>query len=395
MPLELMIVAGEASGDAHAAELITALRRRHPGLHCFGCGGERMAAAGCELLVSVSQLAVMGLAEVVTHLPRLHRLWRELRQALRRRRPAGIVLVDFPDFNLRLAAAAHAAGIPVVYFISPQLWAWRSGRVKQIRRTVRRMICIFPFEPGFYARQGVEVAGVGHPLVDRIAQARRELPSVADFRAGIGAGSGATLIALLPGSRRRELDYHLPTMLEAAARLRAEPGSGPPCEFVLPVAPTLTAAAVAAIIPERLRPAIHLVASTQMYAALTHSRLAIVASGTATVETAMLGTPMIVVYRLSAWSYWLGRNLVRTPHVAMVNLIADKPVVPELIQSAFRVENVLNWVHRLLPESEQRLQMQQDLALVSQRLGPPGAIERAAEEVERTLRLQPTPARKA
>lgn len=380
MPWEIMIVAGEASGDAHAADLIAALRRRHPDLHFFGCGGERMAAAGCELLVDISQLAVLGLVEVLAHLPRIHRLWRRLRQALLQRRPAGIVLVDFPDFNLRLAKAAHAAGIPAVYFISPQLWAWRSGRVKQVRRNIRRMICIFPFEQDFYAEHGINVAWVGHPLVDRVAAARRQLPDAREWRERLG-GSGAELIALLPGSRKREIEFHLPTMLDAAARLHDEA----PREFVVPVAPTLRQADVAAMIPESLRASVHLVPAAEMYTALAYARLAIVASGTATVETALMGTPMVVVYRLSHLSYGLGRRLVRTPYVAMVNLIAGGGVVPELIQSHFRAEVIVDWAHRLLPAGQERLQMLRALEQIRERLGPPGAIDRAAREVELAL----------
>ncbi|HUX66790.1 MAG TPA: lipid-A-disaccharide synthase [Terriglobales bacterium] len=387
---EIMIVAGEASGDAHAAELIAALRQLHPPLRFFGCGGERMAAAGCELLVSSSELAVMGLVEVLAHLPRLHRLWRRLRQALLQRRPRGLILVDFPDFNLRLAAAARAASIPVVYFVSPQIWAWRRRRVKLIRRDVARMICIFPFEQAFYARQGLEVASVGHPLVERVERARASLPSAPAWRARLGAAPAAELIALLPGSRQRELDFHLPVLLAAAAQLR-QASAAPPPEFVLPVAPHLSAAAIAAALPPALAPFLHLVPAAELYPALAHARLAFVASGTATVETALLATPMVVVYRLSPLSYRLGRRLVRTPHVAMVNLIAERAVVPELLQADLHPAALLAWAQRLLPDTAERRQMLADLAQVRLRLGPPGAIARAAAEVAATLHLPPSP----
>ena len=379
--MEIMVVAGEASGDAHAAELIQALRRRRPTLRFFGCGGDHMAAAGCELLVHTRELAVMGLVEVVRHLPRLRARLRLLRRALQARRPAGVILVDFPDFNLRLAAAARSAGIPAVYFISPQVWAWRSGRVKQIRRTIRRMICIFPFEPAFYARHGIAVAGVGHPLVERIELARRALPTEAAFRAQLGLDATAEIVALLPGSRKRELDFHLDTMLEAARRLHAERH----VEFVLPVAASVPHADLEAAIPPPLRPYVHLTTAADAYAALAYARLAIVASGTATVEAALWGAPMIVVYRLSAWTYRLGRRLVRTPHVAMVNLIAEKAAVPELIQADFQPEAIVAWARRLLNEGEERRRMEADLAEVRTRLGSPGAIDRAAQEVEEAL----------
>ena len=379
--MEMMIVAGEASGDAHAAELMAELRRRRPDLHFFGCGGERMAAAGCEILVSSAELGLVGLFEVLAHLPRVYGLLRRLRQALRQRRPAAVILVDFPDFNLRLARTAHRCHIPAIYFISPQLWAWRSGRVKLIRRTIRRMICIFPFESDFYARHGIEVAAVGHPLVDRIAHTC--LPDADAFRRQLGVDEASTLIALLPGSRRREIHFHLATMLEAAARLRA----GRDIAFVLPVAPALAIAELRAAIPPALRASIHLVDSSQTYAALTHARLAVVASGTATVETALIGTPMVVIYRLSSWTYRLGRRWVRTPHYAMVNLIAGKAVVPELIQDRFEASAIVNWANKLLPDGSERDQMRRDLQTVRLRLGEPGAIQRAATAVEQALAL--------
>ena len=428
MSMEIMIVAGEASGDAHAAELVVELRRRHPELHFFGCGGARLAGAGCELLVRAEELAVVGLFEVVAHLPRIHGLLRRLRQALRRRRPAAVILVDFPDFNLRLAAAAHRGGVPVIYFISPQLWAWRSGRVKIIQRTVRRMICIFPFEAGFYAQHGVEVAAVGHPLVERIATARPHLPDGPAWRRELGVPAESTLIALLPGSRRREIAFHLPVMLEAARQLRLETAPGRELEFVIPVAPTLDAATMRAGIQSVMSgpppPWLHLVSAERGYAAVANARLAIVASGTATVETALLGTPMVVIYRLSPWTYRIGRRWVKTPHYAMVNLIYDwrgdwrgpqrghaahpacahagpgTPVprpdaalsgeraVPELIQDACNAGAIVHWAHRLLPDSpdnEARRQMIYALEQVRLKLGEPGAIARAATAIEEAL----------
>ncbi|MGH9468314.1 MAG: lipid-A-disaccharide synthase, partial [Terriglobales bacterium] len=363
--MEFMVIAGEASGDAHAAELITALRRRHPDLRFFGCGGEAMAAAGCELLVHDRELAVMGLVEVVRHLPRLRRLLGVLRQALVTRRPHAIILVDFPDFNLRLAATAHAAGIPAVYFISPQVWAWRAGRVRQIQRHVRRMICIFPFEADFYARYGVEVASVGHPLVERIAAYRGANPP---------APAGSNRVAVLPGSRQRELDFHFPVLLDAMRRLHARHG----CSFVLPVAPHLHAERIRARVPSDLQPVLEVLPPGNMYPALAEARLALVASGTATVETALFGVPMVVFYRLSGLSYRLGRRLVRTPHVAMVNLIAGREVVPELVQGAFTGAALAAQAERLLDDGPERTAMLAGLAEVQSRLGPPGAIERAA-----------------
>lgn len=381
--MDLMVVAGEASGDLHAAALIEELRRRRPGLRVAGCGGAHMQAAGCELLVSASELAMVGLFEVVAHLPRVYGLYRRLLRAMRERRPAAVILVDFPDFNFRLAAAAHRVGIRTIYFISPQLWAWREGRVRQVRRDIGRMICIFPFEQAFYARHGINVAYVGHPLVERLQAARSTLPDRTEFARHHGLDTAADWIALLPGSRRREVEFHLPTLLEAAAQLHAQAH----VQFVVPVAPTLDAEAVRTAIPPQHRDWIRVVANST-YAALSHARLALVASGTATVETALLGTPMVVVYRLSPWTWRLGRRWVRSPHFAMVNLIAGRRIVPELMQSEFTAEAVVNWAIRLLPEGAERTQMVAGLQEVRQRLGEPGAISRAADEVEAVLGRQ-------
>lgn len=378
-----MVVAGEASGDAHAAELVIELRRRFPALHFFGCGGDQLAAAGCELLVSAHDLGVVGLAEVATHLPRIARLWRRLRRALRQRQPAGLILVDFPDFNLPLAAAARRTRIPVIYFVSPQIWAWRRSRVKRIRRTVARMLCIFPFEQAFYRAHGVSVAGVGHPLVERIARARSSMPTAGDFRAQHAIPQSAELIALLPGSRRRELDFHLPTLFAAAAILAQEADIA----FVLPVAPGLDPARIRAACPVALLPRLHLVPSSAMVPAVADARLALVASGTATVETALLGTPMVVFYKVSPWTYRLGRQLVHTPHFAMVNLIAGRALVPELIQHDFTAPALAAAARPLLADGPARTAMLEGLAEVRARLGPPGAIRRAADEVVSTLNL--------
>ncbi|MGH9489410.1 MAG: lipid-A-disaccharide synthase, partial [Terriglobales bacterium] len=290
---QIMVVAGEASGDLHAGGLVAELRRRHPGWQFFGCGGPRLGAAGSELLVQAREVTVVGLVEVLAHLPRIYRLHRRLRRAMRQRRPAAVILVDFPDFNLPLARAAARRGIPVIYFISPQVWAWRERRVEIIRRTVRRMICIFPFEPAFYARHDIQVEYVGHPLVEA-ARPRRTREA---FFAQYGFRPQVPLIALLPGSRRREIQHNLPPMLAAAAQLRQATGA----QFVLPAAETVGLEWLGGTIPPAYRPLVRVVGG-EAYDALAHAQLAIVASGTATVEAALLRTPMVVVYRLSKYS---------------------------------------------------------------------------------------------
>jgi lipid-A-disaccharide synthase len=265
------------------------------------------------------------------------------------------------------------------------------------------MICIFPFEAGFYAQHGVEVAAVGHPLVERIATARPHLPEGRAWRRELGVTAESTLIALLPGSRQREIAFHLPVMLEAARQLRLEQEPGQEMEFVIPIAPTLDAASVQAEIQLAIQgpqpPWLHLVKAERAYAAVANARLAIVASGTATVETALLATPMVVIYRLSAWTYRIGRRWVKTPHYAMVNLIAGERAVPELIQDGCNAGAIVHWAHRLLPDSEERQRMRYALEQVRLKLGGPGAIARAATAIEETLApdfmLGPAPITKA
>ncbi len=375
-PMDLMIVAGEASADLHGARLLSELRRRRPDLQAFGCGGEGLADAGCELILHASQLAHIGLFEVVRSLPRIYAHYRLLVNAMRQRRPKALLLIDLPDFNLRLARKAAALGIPVIYFISPQLWAWRPGRVELIRKFVTRMICILPFEQAFYKRFGLEVDYVGHPLVDIVRPVRPR----AEFLAEQHLDPAVPLITLLPGSRRRELEYHLEPMLEAVRLIRERREA----QFLLPVASTLDVRQVAERIPAEMRGYLKVIAG-QVYDAVFHARAAIVCSGTATLETALLGTPMVVIYRLSELTWRVGRRWVKTPHYAMVNLIAEKRLVPELIQQDCEAANIVRHLEPLIDETPQREQMLRGYYDVRRRLGSSGAIRRAAIIVEEIL----------
>jgi lipid-A-disaccharide synthase len=357
----VFLVAGEASGDLHAANLLLALRRLAPDVEAFGVGGERLRDAGLECVARSEELSLMGLAEVVRDLPRLWRLSRRVRGVALARRPRVAVLVDSPDFNLPLARHLAQAGIPVVIYISPQLWAWRAGRVRRIRRDVRRVLCILPFEVDFYERHGVPVEFVGHPLVDELAPVMRVLPPRA-----------AHALALLPGSRWHEVESLLPAMLGAAARLGT---TIPDLKVRLVVAPGLD--------PERVRgllagAAVELVTADR-HRALAACGGALVASGTATLECALLGVPMVVGYRLHPASYLLARLLVRVPHVALVNLVAGERVAPELVQDSFTAEALAGEAAALLGGAGG--QQQTGLAEVRRRLGEEGASERAARAV--------------
>ncbi len=368
----LLVVAGEASGDLHGARLLAELRRLVPDLVAFGMGGPELRAAGLEAVADSSEVAVVGVVEVLKVLPRVRQVFAALLAEVDRRRPRAAVLIDFPDFNLRLAGRLARRGIPVIYYISPQVWAWRRGRVRTIARRVDRMLVLFPFEVEFYRRSGVPAVHVGHPLVDEVPR----LPSAWDRPPAAGE---PYRLALLPGSRRSEVEALLPVMLQAVARLGA----------TLPVAVTLIRAPG---IPEALL-APHLesfgqpvrVVSDDRFAAVADSHLALCASGTATLEVGLLGTPMIVLYRLARWSYVLAKLLVRLPNFAMVNLVLGREVVPELLQGQAEPERIAAEARRLLAGGEALARVRAGLAELRPRLGEGGASVRAARQVAEEL----------
>ncbi len=353
-----MISAGEASGEMYGAELLTALRAQHSGaVECFGMGGERMIEAGCELVVHARDVAVVGLFEVLSHLPGIYREFHRLLAEVDRRRPDVAVLIDFPDWNFRLAAQLHRRGIPVVYYVSPQLWAWRKGRLKLVQRYVSEMLVIFPFEREFYAQNGVQVEFVGHPL----SELKLPTQSRAEFAERWELDESRRWIALLPGSRRKELRLNLPAMLGAAEEL------GPGFEFVMPVASTLDQLWVRDQIAACSR-RVKVTLTNDARSSLLHSRAGVVASGTATVEAALIGTPFVMVYRVADLTWTLGRHLVNLPHYGMVNLVAGRRVVPELIQDDFTPARVKQEVLRLLEDGPARMTMTDALSEVQGRL---------------------------
>jgi lipid-A-disaccharide synthase len=375
----IMMVAGERSGDVYGGELARTLRARLPELSIFGCGGKAMREAGAETLVDAHELAMAGITEVVRGLPRAWRAMRLLAREAQRRRPALAVLIDFPDFNLRLAKKLRRLGIRVIYFVSPQIWAWRPGRLRQIKERVERMLCIFDFEEKVYREAGVPVEYVGHPLVDRAhPRMTRE-----EFFRQARLDPAVTTIALLPGSRPREVSAHLPIMLEAASQLAGRR----PVQFVVAAAPSLDFKWLESLRGDA-RPGGGRVALVEHATddALFYSDLAIVASGTATVEAALALRPMVVVYRVSPLTWVAGKFLVKVPFYSMVNLLAGKVVVPELFQSNFTPQKVRNAVENLLDRPDERRAMARELAAVKARLGPGRAIERAADAVIGSLR---------
>jgi lipid-A-disaccharide synthase len=373
-----LISCGEPSGDLYGAELLRHLRRDQPRLAAFGVGGDRMADQGVSLTAHVRDLAVVGILEVIRHIPTIRRSFSRLLEELDRQRPDAAVLVDYPDFNLRLAKELRRRGVPVIYYVSPQVWAWKRGRVRTIRDTVSRMVVIFPFEKALYEDAGVPVTYVGHPLVDLVHPAKDRHA----FLTGLGLDPARPVIAVLPGSRTTEVANNLPPLVEAAGIVLR---SRPEAQFVLAAAPLLDAAALRARcggVPIR-------VVANETHAVVGAADLALVASGTATVETALLGTPMIVVYRVAPVTYALGRRFVRVAHFAMVNLIAEREVVPELIQSDFTASRVAEEALSLLNDERRVRRMRDDLADVRRRLGEPGASARAAAAVRELLAPRP------
>jgi lipid-A-disaccharide synthase len=379
-PIPLLISAGEASGDMYAARLASALKQRLD-VALFGMGGPQMRTAGVEIVTDYSEVSVVGITEVLKRLPSLIRAMRHLVGEAQRRRPPLAILTDFPGFHLRLARKLGPKGIRNVYYICPQFWAWRPWRANLVRRRFAKALCIFPFEEKFYSDAGVSVKFIGHPLVGNVdATLTRE-----SFCEKYGLNPSARILTVLPGSRRGEIAHHLPILIEALARLRrALPD---PLEIAVAVAPELDPLRLKEKFPADLQ--VRFV-TNDTYNALAAGDLAIVSSGTATVETALLGTPMIVIYRLSPLTAHLAKPLVRTKFFSMVNLIAGRAVVPELIQGDFTPQRLTAEASALLsnnPEAQSRVQeMRRGLQEVQRLLGPPGAVERAADEIVQLLR---------
>lgn len=366
------MVAGEASGDLHGARLLSELSRLVPDLTAFGLGGDEMQEAGLDALAHSAEISVVGLTEVLKVLPRARQVFARIVEEVERRRPAAAVLIDFPDFNLRLAAELRDRGVRVLYYVSPQVWAWRRRRIKTIARIVDRMLVLFPFEVDFYRDAGVPVTHVGHPLVDEVPEDLTQLwergrPEDEPWK-----------IAMLPGSRPSEVEVLLPIMLDTIQRLASD----------LPIYARIIRAPT--IPPEKLEEPVRLrdlpvrvvgKDRQERFQAIADSHVALCASGTATLEVGLLGTPMVVVYRLGGWTYFLARLMVRLPHVSLVNLVLGEGVVPELIQKEATPEGIAREVEGLLGDRDRIEEMRRGLSGLRRRLGDPGASRRAAREV--------------
>ncbi len=370
--MNLLISAGEASGDLHGSRLLQALRKARPLVQAFGMGGSRMEAAGLQRIVSSDSLAVFGVAEVFEKLPGLRRALATLDSAARSRSPAAAILIDFPDFHALLARRLRRRGVPLIYYVSPQVWAWRRYRARRIAQNARRIITLFPFEAEIYRRLGADAVCAGHPLVEDVSEglsAPSPLPDKTRRR-----------LVLLPGSRDMELRRHWETLADAAAALSRRFD----LEVVAVRAPALPESSYARAAERGIR-----VVSSGMHPILASADLALVASGTATLEAALCGAPMVVVYRTSAFSWAIARALVRLRWASLVNIVAQEEVVPELIQDDLTVERVVDAAARLLESEDDLAAMRRGLARVARELGPPGASARAAALVLSAMETRP------
>ena len=368
-PIPLLLSAGEASGDMYAARLATALRQRID-VQIFGMGGPQMRAAGVEIVMDYSEVAVVGITEILKHLPSLLQAMNRLVVEAVRRKPALAILTDFPGFHLRLARKLRPNGVQNVYYVCPQFWAWRPWRVNLIRRRFAKALCIFPFEKDFFSRAGVPTEFIGHPLVGAVVPTKDRK----QFCEQHGLTPSRTVVTVLPGSRSAELLHHLPVLEEACARINGKV----PAQFVVAAARPQDVDLLKTGWPSGLSLR---VVEGETYNALAAADAAIVSSGTATVEAALLNVPAVVVYRVSPLTAKLAKPLVRTPYFAMVNLIAEKRVVPELVQDDFTPQAVADETLRLLQDPNARNNQRAGLAEVRRRLGPPGAVERAADQI--------------
>jgi lipid-A-disaccharide synthase len=375
MQRKILVSAGEASGDLYASLLVEELRRIWPEAYFFGCTGPRLRAAGVETVVDAASLAVVGLLEVVRHVPRIYGEFRKLLAAAKERRPDLAILTDSPDFHLRAARRLHEAGVPVVYLVAPQAWAWRKGRVKTMRRTLQQLLCIFPFEEEFFRNEGVRATYIGHPLAGLVKPALGRDDFFKKHRLAVGR----PLVAVLPGSRRGEAARHLPALLDAVGRLYREQA----LNVVLPASTTTGAG----FFQERIGSSPVRVIEGESWDAMAHADVALAASGTVTVEAALLGTPMVTFYRVSTPTWVLGRMLVNVPFYSMVNLIAGRAVVPELIQSRMTGEAIAREASLLLRDPDARARMQAGLSEVREKLEGAQAANGASRPMLRAAEI--------
>jgi lipid-A-disaccharide synthase len=372
----MLLVAGEASGDLHGAHLVEAIHHIDPEVQFFGMGGEHLEKVGMQLLYPSQSLSVVGVTEVLFKMGSILKAFRILKEFLKHERPDLVILIDFPDFNLRFAKIAHRKGIPVIYYISPQVWAWRPGRVKLIAQRVNKMIVLFPFEVPLYESAGVDVEWVGHPLLDLVKPTLSREMAFQRF----DLDPKCRTIGLLPGSREHELKRLLPPLLASSQLLQREI---PDLQFIIPLAPGISKLSLSSLMKNISLP-LKLVEGFA-YDVMNLSELLITASGTATLEGAILGKPMVIVYRVSFISYWIGRAMIEVDHIGLVNLVAGKEIAPELIQNDVNPKRIADEALRFLRDPILQRRMTESMVEVRKSLGEPGAAQRAARIVTSLL----------
>lgn len=365
---KVMIIAGEASGDLHGANLIKALKKRAPHLEFSGIGGHRLNSEGVSILINSDQLSVVGITEVLAKLSQISYAVKTVKKFLRDVRPDLLILIDFPEFNLHIAATAKRLSIPVLFYISPQIWAWRSGRVKKIKQRVDHMAVILPFEEPFYRKHKVPATFVGHPLMDEFAGST--------FTPPVPSDSTRQIVSLFPGSRTKEVAIHLPIMIRAAELLKQKL---PDLQFVVSCAPSIERSRLESILSTHSRPNDFEIVNEDAAAIFRKSRLALAKSGTVTLQAAIYGTPCIIIYKVSSLSYFLARHLIRVKYIGLANLILGYGLFPELIQENASPGLIAETAHHMLTASHGFENLQAELAQIRKKLGRPGASDRVAE----------------
>ena len=369
---KIMISVGEASGDLHGASVALALKAIQPDIKLFGMGGQGMRAAGVDIVYDIADLGVIGFVEIIKNLPKLFRVRDMLGQLMDTERPDALVIIDYHGFNIRLAKIAKSKGIPVISYICPKVWAWGRGRAKEVAETVEKVAAIFPFEVDVYSEAGANVTFVGHPLLDIVKTTMSKTQAYEYF----GASPEQPLVILLPGSRKQEIVNLLPVMLEAAVKIREEV---PNCQFFLPVASTISREMLQNILREYNIPVI--LTEKYTYDLMNIAHMAIAASGTVTLEAAILKLPTVVIYKLATLTYLIGKMIIKIPYISLPNIIAGRKIVPELVQYDVSADNITREAIPILTEPNVRNKMLTDLAEMCQKLGPTGAVERVAREI--------------
>lgn len=372
----ILIIAGENSGEKYGAGLVHQFKKINPAFSFFGIGGEHMSSEGVEIIVPMEKLAVVGAVEILSHLPRLRMIFDQLKKEISKRRPVVSILIDSPDFNLRLAKKIKRLSIPVLYYISPTVWAWRKRRLKTIKRTVDKMLLIFPFEEEIYQTHEIPAAYIGHPLKERV----RVTLSKENFFQKYGLGFQKKLITLLPGSRKSELKYHMPVLAKTIQQIKKEI----PAHFILVLAEGLSEHSLSRYVPTASD---HLTILTENnYEAIAYSDLVLSSCGTANLESALLETPFISFYRLSPFTYYAGVRFIRIKNYSIVNILAGKKIVPEFIQKNFSPENICAETKRILYSEDARLEMISHFRKITELLGEKKASQNAARELEKLIK---------